>query len=62
MLLRQSVTRLSMSVRPHEVCGGCPCDEEAETVQVVEVIAEYGERLRKHLTVIYPDRVEQHLL
>jgi predicted nuclease of predicted toxin-antitoxin system len=35
---------------------------EAETERVVQVIADYGERLHDHLTVIYPDRVEQYPL
>ena len=35
---------------------------EAETERVMQVIGEYGERLWQHLTIIYPDRVEQHPL
>ncbi len=35
---------------------------EAETERVTQVIGEYGERLWQHLTIIYPDRVEQHPL
>jgi predicted nuclease of predicted toxin-antitoxin system len=35
---------------------------EAETERVIQAIAEYGERLWRHLTIIYPDRVEQHPL
>lgn len=35
---------------------------EAETERVMQVIDEYGERLWQHLTIIYPDRVEQHPL
>ncbi|HEU5369463.1 MAG TPA: DUF5615 family PIN-like protein [Ktedonobacterales bacterium] len=35
-------------------------DQEAETERVMQVIDEYGERLWQHLTIIYPDRVEQH--
>ncbi len=37
-------------------------DQEVEAEQVAKVIAEYGERLWQHLTIIFPDRVEQHPL
>jgi hypothetical protein len=37
-------------------------DQEAETERVIQVIGEYGERLWQHLTIIYPDRIEQHPL
>ena len=35
---------------------------DAETERVMQVIGEYGERLWQHLTIIYPDHVEQHTL
>jgi predicted nuclease of predicted toxin-antitoxin system len=35
---------------------------EAETERVMQVIGEYSERLWQLLTIIYPDRVEQHPL
>jgi len=35
---------------------------EAETERVMQVIGEYSERLWQQLTIIYPDRVEQHPL
>src|SRR5690348_940167 len=43
-------------VRLGHMCG------EAETERVMQVIGEYGERLWQHLTIIYPDRVEQYPL